>query len=129
MMLSGSLECATFTRLPDRIMDIPHPGVLEAYTGGRIPLLDLEAGARLQMLSPVELLGIWTHAIIRSKHCGANEGKQIVFPSEGCRREGCKSVPSSFATEHLGTGLIMGESACSVNMGLQACGCAAGLPS
>lgn len=63
MMLSGSLECATFTRLPDGIMDIPHPGVLEAYTDGRIPILHLEAGARLQMLSPVKLLDIWPHAI------------------------------------------------------------------
>lgn len=63
MMLSGSLECAKFTRLPDRIMNIPHPGVLEAYTGGKIPILDLEAGIRLQMLSPVKLLHIWPHAI------------------------------------------------------------------
>lgn len=44
-------------------MDIPHPGVLEAYTGGKIPILDLEAGARLQMLSPVKLRDIWPHAI------------------------------------------------------------------
>lgn len=50
---------------------------------------------------------------IRSKHCGANEGKQIVFLAEGCRPEGYKSVPSLFAIEHLGTGLIMGESTCS----------------
>lgn len=63
MMLSGSLECATFSRLPDGIMDIAHPGVLEAYTGGKILILDLELGARLQMLSPVKLLDIWPHAI------------------------------------------------------------------
>lgn len=63
MMLSGSLECPTFSRLPDRIRDIPHPGVLEAYTGGKMLILDLEAGARLQMLSPVKLLDIWPRAI------------------------------------------------------------------
>lgn len=37
--------------------------MLEAYTGGKILILDLEAGARLQMLSPVKLLDIWPHAI------------------------------------------------------------------
>lgn len=63
MMLSGSLECVTFRRLPDGIMDIPHPDVLEAYTGGKILILDLEAGARLQMLASVKLLDIWPHAI------------------------------------------------------------------
>lgn len=63
MILSGSLECATFSRLPGGIMAIPHPGVLEAYTSGKIPILDLEAGARLQMLPPVKLLDIWPHAI------------------------------------------------------------------
>lgn len=63
MMLSGCLECATFSCLPDGLMDITHPGVLEAYTGGKILILDLEAGAWLQMLSPVKLLDIWPHAI------------------------------------------------------------------
>lgn len=63
MMLSGSLECATFSRLSDGIMDIPHPGVMEAYTGGKILILDLEAGTRLQMLSLVKLLDIWRRAI------------------------------------------------------------------
>lgn len=45
--------------------------------------------------------------------CSANEGKGIVFPAEGCRSEHCKSVPSSFARKHQGTGLGMGENLCS----------------
>jgi len=63
MMLSGSLECATSSRLPDGIMDVPHPGELEACTGGKIPTVGLEAGAGLQMLSPVKLLDIWPRAV------------------------------------------------------------------
>ena len=44
-------------------MDVPHPGELEACTGGKIPTVGLEAGAGLQMLSPVKLLDIWPRAV------------------------------------------------------------------
>lgn len=44
-------------------MGIPHRGMLEAYTGGKILILDLEAEARLHMVSPAKLLDMWPHAI------------------------------------------------------------------
>lgn len=45
MMLSGCLKCVTFSCLPDGIMGVPHPGVLEACAGGKILILDVKADA------------------------------------------------------------------------------------
>lgn len=52
-----------------------------------------------------------------------------MFLSEGCRSEGCKSVPSLFGVKHLSTGLIMGENACPYERWPLSCGYAAGPPS
>lgn len=71
MMLSARSECAAFSCLPDRIMDIPHPGMLEAYTSGKILTLHLQAEAKLQMCSLIKFLDVSVLVLIsiRSKHC------------------------------------------------------------
>lgn len=38
-------KCAAFSCLPDGIMSVPHPGVLEACASGKILTLDLKADA------------------------------------------------------------------------------------